>query len=70
MDCTVCDLCLEGFERNMNLLLDWSVLGKELVRSGEQHLIFVPFVLQCSNLVQALLILVILGDLNVPDSAT
>lgn len=70
MDCTVCDLCLEGFERNMNLLLDWSVLGKELVRSGEQHLIFVPFVLQCSNLVQALFILVILGDLNVPDSAT
>lgn len=54
----------------MNLLPDWGKLGKELARCGEQHLIFVPFVLQCSYLAQALLILLILDDLSVPDSAT
>lgn len=53
----------------MNLLPDWGMLGKGLARCGE-HLIFVSLVLQCSNLAQALLILLILEDLNMPDFAT
>lgn len=53
----------------MYLLSDWGVLGKEVVGCGEAALDFCAIVLQCSHLAQVLLIVLVLGDVNVPDSA-
>lgn len=71
MGCIACELCLEGFERNIYLSLTGGCWGKNLqgVVKNMPVLNICAVDLECSHLARALLILLVLHDLNVPDSA-